>query len=139
MFNNPAIIIRVPSVVILQVPWPDPFSSLLHPEPGEDFISLAFLVVVFPLDLNSRRIDIKRISTSPLAEVVFLQKHGSLGIEILHSFLLAWFQKLSFFLCSFSHMSGHGSTIANFWMPNHPYLMQESLCTPYSSPFVELS
>lgn len=139
MFNNPAIIIRVPRVVILQVPWPDLFSSLLHPEPGEAFISLAFFIVIFPLDLNSRRIDIKRISTSSLAEVVFLQEHGFLGIEILHSCLLTWFQKLSFFLCSFSHVGGHGSTIANFWVPHHPCLMQESLCTPYSSPFAELS
>lgn len=139
MFNNPAIIIRVPRVVILQVPWPDPFSSLLHPEPEEAFISLDFLIVIFPLDLNSRRIDIKRISTSALAEVVFLQEHGSLGIEILHSCLLTWFQKLSFFLCSFSHVGGHGFPIANFWVPHHPCLMQESLCTPYSSPFAELS
>lgn len=140
MFTIPTIRIRMFELVIPQVPPPDPFSSLLWPAPGQDFIYLAFFMVVFPLGLNSGRICIRKsrscFSTSPLADVVFLQGRGSLGRNVLHSCPFTWLQKHNFFPCSLGYVVG---------MAFHQWLVSGCLTipclmprTPYNSPFKKL-
>lgn len=110
LFNNPTNIIIVPELVILQVPWTDPFSSPLFPIQEGTFTSLAFLMVVSLLSLMSGRTWSRRGRYSAqhchLAEAACLREHGPLGMEILYSCPLTWLQKLS--------------ATAHLWMPHHP-------------------